>query len=1315
MIVSNDNEPTVHTLGQLNVRFRMRLLRLSVLFLLVLSIMSGSRPLMAQSGAGSIQGTVADATGAAIPSASIHVVNVATGIKTDTKSNHAGFYQAPSLFSGRYSITVTAPGMKTYKTTVDLQVAQNEVINPVMTVGDVTEQVVVNASAAELVTQDSGTIGSTLENQRINQLPMDGRNILTLVGETTPGLETNGQRMNGQSEQALLYVVDGVNTENNLYGGQDITTSGQTSSKIGNALTPPLQLVDPDAIQEVKVQGSGSGAQYSTPSTVVMTTKSGTKTVHGTLFETARNNAFGVARTRLDPVGVAPPHLVRNEFGFSLGGPVVLPVYHDHDKSFWFVAYERFSLVEDFSYLTSVPTVNMRNGIYTGLSNAAGTLVTLYDPSTTHANPTCAVPGSSIPTNNPYCRTPYANNVIPSALESPLHKIYSQVVPLPTSSVNPLVSGNLTSTGPTYEVAPQLTFRLDHEFNENNHAFLRYTQVIANNNITTTGGSNRAVNSNGVNIPVGAAMNYNNTPVASFLASVGYTHLFSQSFFSETIVGQQWLNDRIATGTAANVNFESMLGLPNNFNRPGFPAITGQTTKLGSSQSGDPAISQIVTTVDENLTKIAGRHQLYFGGRYKHQRDADLPTQFADGVTFNALPNGLYNPASGVNYTAYANTGSGDASMFLGAAGSYTVSLPAPYIHYRVWELDGYFQDDFHMNKKLTFNLGVRYENHPPIWIKDGIGATFDLKNDAMVLQVPTSTLIARGYTTQSIITNDQAIGMRFETPSEAGMPQSLRRSYPFVFLPRFGFAYLPFSNKWGTVIRGAYGRYDFPDPLAAYVNHAQATNPFVGNFLQDYTSAAQSIDGLPDEQLRYDTPTKFPVAGLNSTNVVNTNPSSIAILPGVVPYGVDPDSAPQYVGEMNFTIEQPLPGHSVLRASYLWNHGTNLDTILFPNHHPTNYQWEMATGTTPPNGGASAIGTPTYSVTATGPYDQTTYGSLSWHTRQGWSNYNALQLNYQRLYSHGYAYQVTYTYAKSMVAGNYDGGNVLQTVDPVANYPGVLGSVGTMTSPYGPVYAGTPPPPRPAGTPVWGQYHALTRYELYQQDGNLPTMHIRYNWIVDLPVGRGKKFFGNSNRLVNELIGGFQIAGNGDLASDLIQPNPGTMWGQVSPLHVYKHKRPITDCRSGVCNKGYMWYNGYIAPSSYGGCTVNCVTGLPADYQPLQTWVNNSPGTTNYQTNDVVVKLANGTSTTIAYDGGPVGSNYLSKSYIHGPINWPINMSLFKVFPITDRVNLRLNVDAFNVFNMPGETDPGPEGVQNFLSSANPPRELQITARLTF
>ena len=277
----------------------------------------------AQSGAGSIQGIVTDSTGAVIPGASIHVVQQGTNAISDTKTNGVGFYQVPDLFTATYSVTISAPNMKTYVQVIDLLVDQHAVINPVMTVGAQSQVVKVVADAVQLTTTDSGAVSSTLENQRISQIPMNTRQIVTLAYMTTPGLESNsgtGTRANGLMQEALEYVADGAPLDNRNFGGSNASTLGQ--------------YVDADAIQEVRMETTDANASFALPATAIITTKSGTNTLHGSAFETAVNSFWGVAKNRNQSSSYRELPYVRNEFGVSadrLDGvqPVRRRTHHD--------------------------------------------------------------------------------------------------------------------------------------------------------------------------------------------------------------------------------------------------------------------------------------------------------------------------------------------------------------------------------------------------------------------------------------------------------------------------------------------------------------------------------------------------------------------------------------------------------------------------------------------------------------------------------------------------------------------------------------------------------------------------------------------------------------------------------------------------------------------------------------------------------------------------------------------------------------------------------------------------------------------------
>jgi hypothetical protein len=1277
----------------------------AVLFLLVFGLLSFVPSLSAQSGAGSIQGTVADTTGAVLPGAAIHVVNQDTNVATDAQSNSVGFYQVPALFTGHYTLTVSASNMKIFKTSVELQVAQNVVINPVLVPGAVTQQIEVAADVVQLTTTDNGTIASTLESSRISQLPMNGRLLTTLTGMTTPGLEVSGTRANGLMGEALEYVADGVPLSDRQFGGEKNTIS---------------QIPDPDSVQEVRVETTNTSAQYTEPGTAIITTKSGTNSLHGSLFETARNNAIGVAKVRQNPSNYAAPHLVRNEFGASAGGPVILPkLYHGKDKTFWFFAYERYSLAQATTTLTSVPTQAMRNGDFSGLITSGNVPLTLYDPATTGVTPNncAATPKNPV---NPYCRTPFPNNNLAGRL-APTTKLIYDILPLPTTNDNPLVTTNLQAVNPNYTVVPTFTVRLDHVFSENNRAYLRYS----NNDQTSTALRNYPANEPATiaadGFPFGAS-GIQAVPALSHTGAIGYTHVFSPTFFSETIVSQQWEDYYALGGGSPNTDFEKMLGTPNNFGEVGFPYWgdnSGQISPLSGTQFGY-GMDQIVSTIDENLTKTVGRHQMQFGGRYRHERFAYLPDEISDAIEFGAYASAVEDPSSGANYLALTNTGHTEADAYLGAASNYVVNEEPPYGHYHDMEFDAYFQDNYHVTRNLTVNLGLRYENHPAPWTKYGVTESFDLKNDAVVFPVPTSTLISEGYTTQTIINNLISDGAKIETAAQAGMPaNTLLRNYPFTFGPRVGFAYQPFSGKYGTVLRGAYGRYIYPVPVRSTLKNIQQDSPFTAQYNQSYIAAAQSPDGLPNYLLRSK---QSVIMGVNSTNVVNSS-TPTSLLPGINLFSMNPTNPPDYVTQVNFTVEQPLKASSALRLSWLWTHGTNLDQEYDYNLHPSNYVWEMQTGTVSPTGGTSAIGTNQYATTATGPYDKVTWGSNSvWDQKSGWSNDNALQANYQHLYHNGSAYQIAYVWSKPFrVGGNYSRDSI---IDPAADYVGPTGTVSTMTEAWGPAILPYLPPVAPQGIAPYAFWHDLDKYENYIVDTAIPKQHITFNGVYDLPFGRGKRFLSNANRFLNELAGGFQIAGDGSIISQDFTVT-ATNWGPANRLQVYKHGAPITDCRSGVCRKAYLWWNGYIAPSAISGnncgTTTDLVSGLPYGYQPYQTPIDNDCVKTDaayahYGANEVNITLPGGSPTAVSYSPAPQGGNPFSHTVLNGPFNYVADFSVFKVFPITERFNLRLNADAFNVFNNQGWVNPsGSDGTEQLTSSYNNGRQIQLTLRLSF
>jgi hypothetical protein len=1314
------------SLSQTILQFNLRMLALVAAVALALCAPAA----IAQSGAGSIEGTVTDSTGAVIPNALIHVVNVATNVATDTKSNAVGFYQVPALFTGNYSVTVTAPGMKSYRTSIELLVAQSAVINPAMTAGAVTQQVEVAASAVQLTTTDNGTITSTLENQRISQLPLNDRLLTGLLAMTTPGYlgsSTGGTALNGLSGESMEFVADGVPMVNRQFGGTNTS----------NTLEP-----DPDSIQEVQAITDNGGAQYATPGTVVMTTKSGTNRIHGSLFETARNNAIGIAKSRSNPANYAAPEYIRNEFGMSGGGPIVLPkLYHGKDKSFWFLAYERYSLASGTDAAFTVLDQNMRGGNFGDLLQT-GTAPQLYDPATTQASANCNGTGQA----NQYCRAPFANNVIPAGRQSPLSKILNDIEPLPNLAVNPYTGTNFNGPNPSFTVIPTWTFRLDHEFNEANRGYLRYTSNVNVNTGLRNYPGDEPASLKADGLPAEASGGAYN-PTANFGGAVGFTHVFSPEFFSETILSQQWESQHNFAGGTPTANYEgNILKTPNNFGEPGFPQI-GPLPAAGNNNVGYGSyplrwldgtqfiygLSQIITNLDENLTKTVGRHQMQFGGRIRHERFGYLFDEAGDTVNFTGQSSGLENPTTDAagTYGQTPNTGDYTADEFLGAANSYSVNSPTPYGHYHDYEYDVYFQDNFHMSRNLTFNIGLRYEAHPALSVANNLMVSFDYNHDAEVLSDTPAHHVATGDTTQAIITNMENIGVKFETPQQAGFPNALIDSYNFNFLPRVAMAYQPFNGKWGTVIRGGYGRYIFPVPVRSVYKDDMATYPNRAGYSYSFSSASQSPDKLPNWLLRANSGAAgYPVAGQNTTGVVDST-STTAILPNLGMTSITPDEAPDFATQTNFTVEQPLKGNSALRVSWVWTHATDLDQEYMPNNHYSTIAWELKTGTKPPTG--STIGLPTYAATALGPYDNTVWGNNTLDQRSGWTNDNQLQVNYQRLFHRGIAYQVFYDWSKPFrEGGNYFRDGTLDTAqDYVTSGVGSYSLYPTEVAPSTAIL----PPARPAGIPSYAYWHDFDRWADYFIDTAIPIQEIRFNGLIDMPFGRGKRYLSGVNKALDEAVGGWQIAADGTMASQDFYVGNGN-WGAQNPLKIYKTGKKITDCRSGTCQPVYEWFNGYIPPSQISGsaastCTA-VVSNLPSGWKPYSSPLDtnylpkanngNCPGSTdtNYNTNNVQVNLANGSMDNQGYAPGPTATNQWRHTLMQGPKNFTADASVFKVFPIKEDMRLRFNFDAFNVFNQQGLNNPnGTDGTISYVpqlsSSHNTPRQVQLTLRLEF
>jgi len=1222
-----------------------------------LLLLTASAAVWAQSGAGTIQGTVQDATSAAVPNCSVQALNQATGVSTETTSNESGFYALKGLLAGTYKVTFSAAGMKKSESTITLQSGQVLVFNRQLAVGEVTETVTVSGETIQLATYDSGTVNTHLDAARISQLPQNGRNILGLAQKTVPGLEGGGTRANGLMQEAMEYSQDGAPMTNRNFGGE--SNSAQAT------------LPDPDSVQEARFETLNSNAQFATPATVILTTKSGTNEFHGTMFETARNNYFGIARARQDPADFKAPPLIRNEFGGSIGGPIWIPkLYNGRNRSFFFYAYERFSLRQARQQLMYVPTVPMRTGDFRGLINNAGLLQQLYDPNSTQSR------------ENNYARMPFVDNQIPLARISPLAKTLYAATPLPTSADNPIINQNLNGQNLTEQTVPNYTVRFDHVFNDKNRAYFRFTEIDQQQRALRNYPSNSPPNLPTSELAEGAT-GYQHIPIQTISGALGYSKIFSPTFFSETILSMQWQRMYVEGPAVSYKNYEEQFGLPNNFGQIGFPAIGPNLFMPYGGSQWLYGMSQRLTTLDENLNKIWRKHQFAFGGRIRHEKFGYMSDRSPDQITYTNLATAIYDPTTGANFNARPNTGWQDADFFLGAASSFSQNRNAPFNNCSLIEFDTYFQDNWRVTQRLTLNLGVRWEAHPAPRAANDYMVAFDPRNNALVLPRPLDYYVKEGLTHGALITNLRDLGVKFMNPQEAGLPSRGFYSSNANIMPRVGFAYMPSFGRNGTVIRGGYGIFIYPVPVRNSIRYLTAGYPFTASYSQSYTAAAQSPDGLPNFLLR--NPLTV-ITGVNSRDVVNSN-STNALLPGIsAGTRASADYPPARVQEANFTIEQPFRDGSVFRASYVFTHGENLDQNYLINEAPSTYVWQVTTGTALPTGRFAGV--------ATRPYDQRTWGGITQSTKFGFSNDSALQFNYQRPYRQGFGYQIFYVYSRAFrVGGNTFRDNVL--------YPAAIFAPGAI----------------PQGMDVGTQLEPsreFNRWQNYRPDTVIPLHRVSFNGIVDVPFGKGRRFLKSSNRLLDAIIGGYQMAFVGTVVSQSFQVT-NTNWGATNPITLYKDGAPVTDCRSGVCRDAYLWFNGYLPPTVINAAGRG-VQGVPSNYQPYLAPINNTPGAPNFGNNNVTVRLNNGQQVTTAFLPGPAGVNPYNAMVLQGPKNFQTDISLYKEFAINERFRLRFNVDAFNAFNIQGLTNPNAtDGIQQLQTSYWTPRQIQFTGRFSF
>ena len=413
-----------------------RLLIRAVLFLFLSAF---AHVAFAQTEQTSVTGAVTDSSKAIVPAASVTARNVATNVTTRTATNSAGLYFFPSLPPGTYELTVEKPGFRLERIeNIPLTTGLAATQDVVLTVGSLSQAVQVNASAVQLEAQ-SADMNAVVTSRPVADLPVLGRDPLSFAALVPGVIPTQGQQANaGVIGRVTTAQIGGGLAQQNGVLIDGAESRGTTES--GNAYSVPVT-----AVAEFKLETASYDAQYGRAAggVAILTTKSGTNTLHGMAYEFLRNNHLNANSWQNNRNGIGKALFQRNVFGGNIGGPVVIPrVYHGRDKTFFFFSYEGSRQGSPDQVLDTVPTAQQRAGDFSQTYDRTGRLDVIYDPLTTRADP-----------NHPghYIRDPFLNNVIPS---NRINNISANVVkfyPLPNRVGNtPQQVNNFLQTGKAY-------------------------------------------------------------------------------------------------------------------------------------------------------------------------------------------------------------------------------------------------------------------------------------------------------------------------------------------------------------------------------------------------------------------------------------------------------------------------------------------------------------------------------------------------------------------------------------------------------------------------------------------------------------------------------------------------------------------------------------------------------------------------------------------------------------------------------------------------------------------------------------------------
>ena len=1005
-----------------------------------------------------VRGLVTDGSGAAVPDAKVTVTETERNVPHTVLADDAGRYTLTALPPGTYSLRVEAQGFKRYtQTDIPLAVQQQATFDVVMQVGELTTTVEVQSQSPLLNTTIS-TLGQVIENRYMLALPNIGRNPLSLLN-LTPGVTGAAGALNPTNTN---FVANGTrnSTSDVLVDGALVNVTEQNSGVTDLKWTPSV-----DAVQEFKMQTNFFGAEYAQSGGAIinMVTKSGSNEFHGDGYYFLRDSNLNANSWSANRAGSAIPYYHRDQLGAVLGGPI------RKDKTFFFVTTEYTRSKSPSSQTATFPTLDQRNGDFSKTLFSDGRLITIYNPFDTYRD-----------TSGSLKRNPFPGNIIPKDMMDPVALKAAQFYPKPNQDPNPVTHVNNFFAQGIGESTNKPVFDIkgDHSFTDN----VRFTGRYSVNWNSSTG-----VNLFGLTDPALSAADPWSGPSFTRTQSAVGSVTYTQDATTVWAFNYGFVYSNYGRDPFVSTFDETTLGLPKYMQDLAtlhvFPTFSaGGYTDFGTQGYWKMDRQEGVHQFGTSVTKSKGAHNLKAGAEYRHNwLDYTQPGYPSGQFSFGA---GTTSQDPNVGSSVQGN---GFASMLLGWGNGSNYHIdPKAFSRAGYW---GFFvQDDWKINRKLTINLGLRYEFEIPRTEVFDRYSYWDLEAKSPI-SVP-------GYNLKGVM---KFVDKNTRSPFDRDMNN---------FAPRLGFAYAVNSK---TSIRAGAG---------LFYSLSRAT-------VSGHTGAAFNTNAS--------VPWSLDSGATRNATLSNPYPQGILTPPGsaqgdatFIGLGVGTITRKNQNPEMyswNFSIQREIGWNSLLEVNYTGSRGVHLYSP-YTSLSPLPLQYWIGPNALTRNQLQAAVPNPFYGIITdpkatnlNGPTIQLyrllrnmpQYDGVSGaEPNSADSIYNAMQIKLEKRFSKGLALLAHYTWAKMIDDASVTSGNLTW-----------LGGTTSFQNPLD---------------------YKLER-ALSQND--VPHRFVATaDWQV--PFGRGRAYGANVNRIVDSVIGGWELSGFFTLQSGFpiqVSQSGGTLW----------------------------------------------------------------------------------------------------------------------------------------------------------------------------